>query len=332
MNKTQGFLVLVITFMMLLSLSFDQPYITDTIPDTDIIAEVGNQAETPAEQEEITHQGEEIAQQDDEEAQSADKTEKDNGSNSEIKNSGICAGSSKIYAILGESGNLTSEQFENVKKWRSEIIKYAEENPSQIFINGFTSEKMVCLTFSDGPDDQVTPQVLDILNKHRVKASFFFTGSKLEQNPEVVKRAYQDGHLVLSHTWSHQELISLSQQEIRQEIQMTEDKIYELIGERPSMIRPPNGYIDKNAASVIKHKGYKIVLWSIDTMDWTKTDKSNIVKNVIENIRPGDIILMHCDSSNTESVKALPEIITKLRQKGYKFVDLGEMLQINPYR
>lgn len=322
MNRTLGFLVLVITFMMLLSLSFDQPYVTDTIPDTDIIAEeVDNQTEAA-----------EINQQDDEEKQSPNDMEKDNDDNSENQINGICAGSSKIYTILGESGDLTSDQIESIKKWRSEIIKFAEEHPSQIFVNGFTSEKKICLTFDDGPDGQVTPQVLDILDKHHVKASFFFTGSKLEQNPEIVKRAYQDGHLVLSHAWSHQQLKSLSQQEIRKEIQMTEDKIYELIGERPSLIRPPAGYIDKNAASVMKYKGYKIVLWSIDTMDWTQTDKSSIVKNVTENIRPGDIILMHCDSTNTETVKALPEIITKLRQKGYQFVDLGEMLQINPYR
>lgn len=325
MNRTLGFFVLVVTFMLLLFLSLDQPYITDTIPDTDIIAEVDNQTDNVTEQEDIN-------QQDDEETQSTDNEEIDNDSNSESQNNGICAGSSKIYTILGESGNLTTEQMDSVKKWRSEIIKYAEEDPSQIFINGFTSEKMICLTFNDGPDDQVTPRVLDILNKHHVKASFFFTGSKLEQNPEVVKRAYHDGHLVLSHSWSQQQLISLSQQEIRKEIQMTEDKIYKLIGERPSLIRPPAGYINKNAAAVIKNKGYKIALWSIDTMDWTQTDKSSIVKNVTEHIRPGDIILMHCDSTNTETVKALPEIITKLRQKGYQFVDLSEMLQINPYR
>lgn len=325
MNRTLGFFVLVVTFMLLLFLSLDQPYITDTIPDTDIIAEVDKQTDNVTEQEEIN-------QQDDEETQSTDNIEKDNDPNSESQNNGICAGSSKIYKILGESGNLSTEQMDSVKKWRSEIIKYAEEDPSQIFINGFTSEKMISLTFNDGPDDQVTPRVLDILNKHHVKASFFFTGSKLEQNPEVVKRAYHDGHLVLSHSWSQQQLISLSQQEIRKEIQMTEDKIFELIGERPSLIRPPAGYIDKNAVAVIKNKGYKIALWSIDTMDWTQTDKSSIVKNVTEHIRPGDIILMHCDSTNTETVKALPEIITKLRQKGYQFVDLSEMLQINPYR
>ncbi|MFY9140059.1 MAG: polysaccharide deacetylase family protein [Thermacetogeniaceae bacterium] len=324
MNRTLGFVVLVVTFMILLSLSLDQPYITDTIPDTDIIAGVDEQTENAIEQEETNQQ--------DEETQSTDNIEKDNNTNSENQNNNIRAGSSKIYTILGESGNLTTEQMDSVKKWRSEIVKYAEEDPSQIFVNGFTSEKMICLTFNDGPDDQVTPQVLNILKQYHVKASFFFTGSQLEQNPEIVKRAYQDGHLVLSHSWSHQPLILLSQQEIRKEIQMTEDKIYELIGERPLLIRPPAGYIDKNAASVIKNKGYKIVLWSIDSMDWTENDKSSIVKNVSENIRPGDIILMHCDSANTETVKALPEIITKLRQKGYQFVDLGEMLQINPYR
>lgn len=324
MNRTLGFLVLVTTFMILISISLDQPYISDTIPDTDFIAEVDNQ--TASEQEEINPPH-------DEETQSIEDIEKDTDpdSNSENQANGICAGSSKIYDILGDSGNLTAEKLASVKKWRSDIIKYAEEDPSQIFINGFTSEKMICLTFNDGPDDQITPQVLDILKKHHVKASFFFTGSKLEQSPEVVKRAYQDGHLVLSHAWSHQQLTSLSQQEIRKEIQMAEDKVYELIGERPALIRPPAGYLDKNAAAVIKNNGYKIVLWSIDTMDWSHNEKSSIIENVMH-IRPGDIIMMHCDSNNKETLKALPEIIDNLRQMGYQFVDLGEMLKINPYR
>lgn len=320
MNKPFGFVVLVISFIMITFVSLDQPCMLDFIPGSEIEEEADNQE--PADHDDSN------PPEDEEKSPSEDPIPDESGS--EGQKTG--AGASKIYNILGESNNLDDEQLKNMKKWRSDVVKFAGDHPGLIFINGYTGEKVVCLTFDDGPDDQITPQILNILKRYHVKASFFFVGNKLDQYPDIVKRAYQEGHLILSHTWNHQQLNLKERQEIRREVQMTEDKLYELIGERPAFIRPPFGEIDGKVTYVIKDNGGKVILWSIDTLDWSQKEKSNIVTNVTEHVRPGDIILMHCDSDKTETVEALPEIITSLRQKGYQFVDLGEMLQINPYQ
>ncbi len=323
MKRAAGFLVMVVSFIIIIFVSLDQPCMLDIFPDSIIVEGADNQE--PVDQDEA-----DSPENEDEPPSINPENPAPNETGSEIQKTG--AGASKIHPILGEFNNLSEEEQKNIKKWRNDIVKFAADNPGLVFINGFTSEKMVCLTFDDGPDDVITPQVLNILKRNHVKASFFFVGNKLDQHPDVVQRAYREGHLVLSHSWSHQQLNLMEHQEIRREIQLTEDKLYELIGQRPAFIRPPFGQIDKKVTDVIKGKGGKIILWSIDTSDGSQGEKGSIVKNATEHIRPGDVILLHCDGDKTETVKALPEIITSLREKGYQFVDLGEMLQINPYQ
>lgn len=320
MKRVTGYLVLVVSFIMIIFLSIDQPCMLDIIPDSTIVEGADNQ-EPDDQNESNSPENEDPLPSENPGTNETDPDSQKTGT-----------GASRIYNILGKSNNLSEEQQKNMNKWRSDIVKFAGDNPGLVFINGFTSDKMVCLTFDDGPDDEITPQVLNILKRYHVKASFFFVGNKLEQHPDVVQRAYQDGHLVLSHSWSHQQLNLMERQEIKREIQLTEDKLYELIGQRPAFIRPPFGEIDGKVADVVKSKNGKVILWSIDTLDWSQREKNNIINNVTENVRPGDIILMHCDGDKTETVNALPEIITSLREKGYQFVDLGEMLKINPYQ
>lgn len=240
--------------------------------------------------------------------------------------------SPEIYDILGKSDRLSPKQLLEMKNWRADIVRFAKDNPGQVYINGFTKEKKVCLTFDDGPDSEITPEIIDILNQYQVTASFFFKGSRLEENRDVVKKAYDSGCLVLSHAWSHSELTLKTPQQIKNELLLTEGKMFEIIGKRPALVRPPFGDIDEKVAQAIKDNGSRTVLWSIDTLDWSQKEKENIVNNVINNVRPGDIILMHSDEDKNVTADSLPAIITELRKRGYVFVDLGEMLGVNPYK
>jgi peptidoglycan/xylan/chitin deacetylase (PgdA/CDA1 family) len=128
------------------------------------------------------------------------------------------------------------------------------------------------------------------------------------------------------------ELTKLGKEDIRTEIDKAGKTIKSVIGKEPAIIRTPYGDTDTQVASVSKQEGYSIVLWSIDTLDWSQKDSTNIVKNVVDNIRNGDIILMHSDSDKSETKKALPLLIEELQKRNFEIVDLETMLNVKAYK
>lgn len=236
-----------------------------------------------------------------------------------------------VLEIVGRSNALTPKAWENMLDWRKNIVDFAEANKEDVYING-PDEKMVALTFDDGPDNQTTPAILDTLEKYNVKGSFFFIGKQVEQYPDVVKRAYENGNLVLSHSYNHVDLTNLNSDQIHSELKQTEDAIKEIIGKTPAILRTPYGETDDKVVTAAKQDGYSIALWSIDTLDWSQKEMDNIVNNVVSNVRNGDIILMHSTKEQSETAKALPHIIEALQKEGYKIVDLETLLGIQAYK
>lgn len=237
-----------------------------------------------------------------------------------------------FYNILGKSNKLTKKEEINMMKWRQDIVNMAKNNSDRIYINGDTQEKVVALTFDDGPDSKITPQILDILKANNIHASFFFIGERAKVLPSVVKRVYSEGNLVLNHSFSHPDLSKKNLAEIKTQINSTQNIINDIIGKKPAIIRPPYGAVNDAVLKEVNAQDLKIAIWSIDTLDWSQKEKSNIVKNVVDNVRPGEIILMHSNDDKAATAEALPELITKLKEKGYRFVDLGELLNISPYK
>lgn len=233
------------------------------------------------------------------------------------------------YPILGESSNLSESAKDSMDKWRKNIVDLANENKDLIFINGPKTSKDVAITFDDGPDNMVTPKVLDILKNKGVKASFFFIGENIDKYPEVVLRTFEEGNLVLNHSNTHKDLSKISKEEFCEEVDITDNKIKNLIGKAPNIIRPPYGAIDK--LDEYKERDLKVALWSIDTLDWSKRDKDNIFNNVKDNIRPGDIILMHTTKDTNATAEALPLIIDYLKENDFNIVTLDKLLDIPPY-
>ncbi|MBC2582108.1 polysaccharide deacetylase family protein [Clostridium sp. DJ247] len=236
------------------------------------------------------------------------------------------------YPIVGESKNLSPRERAAMEKSRKRVVELAKANKGTMFINGPTNKKVVALTFDDGPDSRITGAMLDVLRDNNVKGSFFFVGNRLKSHAEVVKRADEEGNLVLIHSFSHAELTKLSPAEVNKELSQTKEIIFSLIGKSPAIVRPPYGDINQPTVNEIAKSNYKIVMWSIDTLDWSQREKDNIVRNVVDNVRPGDIILMHSIENNKASLEALPEIIKKLKDKGYEFLTLDKMLGISAYR
>lgn len=235
-----------------------------------------------------------------------------------------------ILDIKGESNQLSASAWESMKEWRQQMVSFAREHKN-VYING-PNKKQVALTFDDGPDGKVTPAIIDILNKYKVKGNFFFLGSHVEAHPQVVKKAYNSGHLVLSHSYNHVELPKLTAKEIKIEIERAGNSIKSVIGKEPAIIRTPYGETNKQVVEIAQQEGYSVVLWSIDTLDWSQKEASNIVNNVMIHVRNGDIILMHSDSKKTEAAKALPDLIEGLEEKGFEMVDLETLLNIKAYQ
>ena len=189
-----------------------------------------------------------------------------------------------------------------------------------------TDEKVVALTFDDGPHPTQTAEILDILEEYDVRATFFVIGKNAEANPELVKRELEEGHEVECHTYSHSYLQHLSYNEAKCEIERNES-VLEGFGASPSLIRPPGGIISDSLKRVCEEKDYKIILWSVDTVDWKAPAPSRIIAEVKNNVAPGSVILMHDFVSGKSSTPAaLRKIIPMLKDDGYKFVTVSELM------
>ncbi len=169
----------------------------------------------------------------------------------------------------------------------------------------------IALTFDDGPNPYYTPQVLAVLQRYGVKASFFCIGRQVASYPDLVKQEYADGNLVGNHSWSHPNLALLSSDEIDSQINLTSNAIQQVIGVRPTLFRPPYGVVNARVLS----------------------GTSVIVSRILSLAGDGAIILMHDGGGDrSQTVAGLPTIITTLRLRGYQFVTLQQMLKDLPKR
>ncbi len=201
-----------------------------------------------------------------------------------------------------------------------------------IIKHGNSEEKLIALTFDDGPDKDFTPQVLDILKKNDIKATFFVVGENVGWSPEILKREYEEGHAIGNHTFTHINVAKRSYGEIDKEISQTQEAVKKVIGEEPNLFRPPYRAISREMCSIAKNKNMNIVLWSnLDPRDWSNPGVDYIVNTIMDKVENGTIILLH-DYNNirnkkSQTIQAIDIIIPKLKEKGYKFVTVPELME-----
>lgn len=201
-------------------------------------------------------------------------------------------------------------------------------------VNAF--DKVVALTFDDGPSPIWTPKVLDELKKAGLKATFFMIGEYVKRYPQIVKRAQEEGHEIENHSYDHHVLIYYKMDELEREIKDTEEVIKNTTGQITKYFRPPKAWLTTKEKKKIREMGYKVILWTLNSKDWVTFDDKYIVKYIVHNVRPGDIILFHDGGGvftteggdRTETVKTIPRLVEKLKGKGYKFVTITELLNI----
>ncbi|ANB60735.1 polysaccharide deacetylase family protein [Anoxybacteroides amylolyticum] len=198
-----------------------------------------------------------------------------------------------------------------------------------------TTKKVVALTFDDGPDIIYTPQILAILKEYNAKATFFVVGFRAEKYPDIIKKQAQEGHELGNHTYKHLDFRGKSTETVIHEIKKTETILYELTKKRPTLFRPPLGHYNRNVIDAVTKEGYTFVMWSReqDTYDWKNPGTPKIVRRVVQHIQPGQIILFHDHGSGSrkQTVQALKEILPILKEKGYTFVTVSELLKLHPY-
>ncbi len=190
-----------------------------------------------------------------------------------------------------------------------------------------TEEKVVAITFDDGPHPKTTDAILDLLGEYDAKATFFVIGQNLKLYGRATVRAAEEGHEIGNHTYSHPILSHVAREALVREISDTGALIEAVTGSSPTLFRPPEGYCGGGVCRLAAENGLSVVLWSIDTRDWAGVPTAGIVKNVMKNITPGSIILFH-DYGGKEShtVAALKEILPRLSAAGYRFVTVSELL------
>ncbi len=225
----------------------------------------------------------------------------------------LCDASTLLYDKSGKSSRVFTDN----------VAEYLENGwlraPSEID----PSMKLVALTFDDGPSAEQTPRLLDICEKYGAHVTFYVLGSQAEKYPQILARAAKIGCEVGSHTYSHKQLTKLSSDTLKSEIEDASAVIESATGRPPRTLRPPYGAYN---ASVAESANAAIVLWSIDTLDWSTKDADQTVENILSGVRDGDIILLH--DIYSQSIDAAERVIPALQSRGYILVTVEELINL----
>jgi len=186
--------------------------------------------------------------------------------------------------------------------------------------------KVIALTFDDGPWPVYTGQILDILKREQVHATFFMIGRNISHWPALARRVAAEGHAIGNHTWNHPS----RPRGVRAEIQRTDAELKQTVGFTPNLFRPPYGIVRNGLAAYARSEGKAVVLWSADSEDWNHASSGAIYSTIMRQSGPGGIALMHDGGGNrAATVAALPNIIASLRARGYRFATVPELLAMH---
>jgi peptidoglycan/xylan/chitin deacetylase (PgdA/CDA1 family) len=211
-----------------------------------------------------------------------------------------------------------------------QFLEFQNNSNGYCIVKGNATKKQIALTFDDGPTD-LSIKIINILNKHNAKATFFWLGKNLEKKKEVIKLAIKSGHQIANHSWNHENGWQLSNEDLWSKQVEKSFKELEMNGiGKSSYYRPPYGAITQDQIDFLAKKEVKTVLWSLTTMDWDKTQnkEGEMFKKFKLNLHNGAIVLLHdFDFGNhTAKLKDLEQMIIYGKSKGYNFVTLEDIL------
>lgn len=192
------------------------------------------------------------------------------------------------------------------------------------------TNNFVSITFDDGPNPEFTPKVLELLKKHRAKATFFIIGKNAEKYPELVKEIENSGHIIGNHSYSHSNKFGFfSTSKIVWEIKKTDKVLESIIGKKPLIFRPPFGVTNPNIKKALKQTNHYSIGWSKRSLDTTSLSEETIFKKVSDQLKPGDVILLH--DQNKKTIAVLERLLLFLEQHQLKSVSVDQLFEIQAY-
>lgn len=212
------------------------------------------------------------------------------------------------------------------------VLKFVEAHRIPVWAHGKTyrnvpvkaGDKLFALTFDDGPWPRYTDQILTILAQHNAKATFYMLGEMAQKHPELVLRVRDAGHAIGNHSWSHPQRPG----DPVAQVQRTNAQIKKITGFTPTTFRPPYGLLKNGMVQQAGKDRMVTFLWSADSNDWKRPGSDRIVRTILNQATPGGVALFHDGGGNrSQTVAALPRILTELKARGYRFVTIPELLE-----
>ncbi len=187
-----------------------------------------------------------------------------------------------------------------------------------------TPEKKIAISFDAAWGNEFTQDILRILDQYQVKCTFFLVGFWIDEFPQDVKEIARRGHEIGSHSLTHPDMTTLSRDQILQELDQTAEKIQKLTGKSPELFRAPYGAYHNTLIETARSRGYQVIQWDVDSLDWKELPLEQIVERVVRNVTNGSIVLFH---NNAQLVRQyLPQILEKLQADGYEIVPVGDLI------
>ncbi|OUS73397.1 polysaccharide deacetylase family sporulation protein PdaB [Paenibacillus sp. MY03] len=209
---------------------------------------------------------------------------------------------------------------------RDNITVFAPRQPAAIY-SVPTDKKVVALTFDISWGDKRAEPILEVLKEKNItQATFFLSSTWSQSHPELVKKIQDAGYEIGSHGHKHDFYTKYSDDEIRKQISTAHTILADITGKQPNLIRLPNGDFDKRVLRIAEELQYKVIQWDTDSMDWMNIGTDKIIDRVVSRTHPGDIILLHASDTVLQTHEALPVIIDQLREKGYEFVNVTQLI------
>lgn len=190
-------------------------------------------------------------------------------------------------------------------------------------------EKRIAISFDATWGAEYTPKILNSLDKHKIKTTFFLVNIWLKKYPEVAKQIAQKGHEIGMHSATHPHFTALTEKQMEEELKENHKMIEEITGQKPFLFRPPFGDYDNTVIKTVDRLGFKTIQWSVDSLDWRDLSAQEIQERVLRQIDPGDIVLFHNNGKYTAD--ALDPIINRLKEQGYVIVPISELLLKGDY-